>query len=117
MPVLLLNLVARLGVPERWRGIAAWGGLLLAALALYGSVRGGIALWFAWHDKAVVAADRTAANAKLSARQIDAERASGASKDARDQAIATNQSDLQEKTDAAAANGTSPLDALFDELH
>lgn len=102
-----------LGIGERWARPIAWA---LLILAIAGTAR---LLWGAWistHDKAVVAADRDAAAVQVLTNSIAADRAAGAAKDDRDAAFRNEQSNLQEKADAAAGNGASPLDAVFDEL-
>jgi hypothetical protein len=56
--VILANLGLSQRVAERWAPLVA-AGLAIGALAGLG---GGVALWFHFHDKHVVAADRQAAN-------------------------------------------------------
>lgn len=113
---LFLGLAASLKVPERWRARAAVGLGLGMLLVLVAVAWGAVALWFGQHDAKAVSTDRAASNAEVLGRVVDVDRAAGAAKDQRDAANLANQSDLQEKADAAAANDTSPLDALFNEL-
>jgi hypothetical protein len=109
-------LAARLvawSVPARAARPIAWAILLLAlGLLLWGAW----SLWLDRHDARVVEADRSATTAQVLGNVVAADRGAGAAKDARDRAFQNEQSNLQEKADAAAGNGASPLDALFDEL-
>ncbi|WEK00614.1 MAG: hypothetical protein P0Y59_02665 [Candidatus Sphingomonas phytovorans] len=113
---MIAALAARLiawSVPARAARPLAWAMVLLVAGLL---VWGAWSLWLGRHDKAVVEADRSAGTAQVLANVVAADRGAGATKDARDSAFAAEQSNLQEKADAAADNRSSPLDALFNEL-
>lgn len=105
--------LAAAGISERFARPLAWAALILVA---------GLLLWLAWtiwlgkHDRKIVTDDRNGATTQVLGNVIAADRGAGAAKDARDRAFAAEQSNLQEKADAAADNGASPLDALFDEL-
>lgn len=116
MIAFLLPLVARLGVPERLQRAAAWIATALALAALAGLLWGAWGLWLGHHDTRIVGADRATATIAAQKREIIADRAAGAAKASRDDTFATNQQDLKEKTDAAARDDSSPLDALFNEL-
>lgn len=110
----IVRLLAGIGVPKNYRrGLAEI--LLVGALALLLWI--GLGMWLSGHDKAVIAADRAAGDVAAMNSALAADRAAGAAKDQRDRAFAAEQSALQEKADAAADNGASPLDALFNELH
>lgn len=111
---LVVRLLGRIGVPENCRRILAEI-LLTGALVLLLWL--GLSIWLSRHDKAVIAADRAAADVAVMNTVVSADRAAGADKDQRDRAFANEQSRLQEKADAAADNRASPLDALFNELH
>ncbi|WP_034157908.1 hypothetical protein [Sphingomonas sp. ERG5] len=100
-------------VPDKIARPVVWAILLLGSgLLLWGTWL----LWLGKHDAGIVAADRNAATVQVLGNVIAAERGAGAAKDARDRAFQNEQSNLQEKADAAAGNGASPLDALFNEL-
>jgi hypothetical protein len=109
----IATLLVRAKVPSSWARPMAW--LLIAVI-------GALLIWWGWthwlarHDQAVVATDRAAGTTAVLTNVIEADRAAGAAKDIRDRDFAADQTNLQEKADAAADNGTSPLDALFDEL-
>lgn len=106
-------LLLRWGVRERWTRPLAWAALILAAAAIGQLVW---SHWLAGHDGRVVAADRDAGTVKVLTNTVAADRAASEAKGARDAAFRNEQANLQEKADAAADNGASPLDALFDEL-
>lgn len=86
--------------------------LVLAALLVAGIA----SIWLGRHDRAVVAADRSQATITVLSNTIAAQRKAGAAKDARDRAFAEEQTNLQEKADAAAGDGASPLDAVLDGM-
>jgi len=109
----IASLLLRGGVADRWARPIAWALLLGLAICV------ALAAWSAWlsrHDQATVAADRGAATVQVLSNTVAADREAGAAKDARDQAFRNEQSNLQEKADAAADNGASPLDAVLDGL-
>lgn len=108
----IVSLLVKAGVAQRWAQPVAWG--LVLGLAAFLAVT-------AWsflgrHDRAVVAADRSATSVQVLTNTVATDRAAGAAKDARDAAFRNEQSNLQEKADAAADNGASPLDAVLGEL-
>lgn len=105
--------LVRRGAADRWARPLAW---LLLILAVAGIARLGWGLWISRHDKAVVAADRNAATVQVLTNAMRADREAGAAKDARDQAFRNEQTKIQEKADAAADNGASPLDAVLEQL-
>lgn len=94
----------------RW---TAWA-IVVCAIALIVWTAG--TLWLGQHDRAVTARDRAAGNAQAAAAALNADRAAGAAQDARDRAWRNAQNQIEEDVDAAADNGASPLDALFDRL-
>jgi hypothetical protein len=94
--------LVRLGAAQRWARPIAWA-LLAAVLVSVGWLAW--SLWISRHDQAVRSSDRNAAD-----------RAAGAAKGVRDAAFRNEQANLQEKADAAADNGASPLDAVLDQL-
>jgi hypothetical protein len=100
-------------VPAKVARPVAWVILILVVGLL---LWGGWSLWLGKHDARVVKDDREAATVQVLGNVIAADRGAGAAKDARDRAFEAEQSNLQEKADAAAGNGASPLDALFNEL-
>lgn len=109
---MIASIAARLvsaGVSERAARPIAWAGLILL-VALLGW--GAWSLWLGKHD----AVDRAQSNVEALNAVVGADRGAGAAKDARDHAFQGEQFNLQEKADAAVANGASPLDAVFDEL-
>lgn len=115
MPVVgaLAARLATAGLSNRAARVFAWA-ILLVILALI--AWGAWALWLDDHDDTVIAADRSKATIETLNSTIAADRGAGAAKDARDRAFANEQDQLQKEVDDAAANGTSPLDALFDRL-
>lgn len=113
---LLLALVARWGVPERFQRLAAGFAGVVAALLLLGALYGGWRLWLHRHDSAIVAANRKAANDQVANMVNAADGVAGNAQAKRDADFANSQTELKEKADAAADNGASPLDAVFDRL-
>lgn len=113
---MIAALAARLiaaGVSERFaRPLAIAGLVLVAALLAWAAW----SMWLGKHDAAVIAADRSATTIEALNVTLGADRAAGAAKGERDRAFDDEQSNLQEKADAAVANGASPLDAVFDGL-
>ncbi|WP_337846233.1 hypothetical protein [Sphingomonas sp.] len=115
MPVIggLAAKLATFGLSDRVARFAAWAvAIVVLALVTWGAW----SLWLSNHDDAVIRKDRDAATIEVQGKTIEGERAAGAAKDGRDRAFAQEQQQLKEKADDAAANGTSPLDTLFDEL-
>lgn len=114
---LALRLLTGLGVSQRVSRALAPFALAAAALVTLGALYGlGTLAWHLWlghHDKQVVAADRTAANAAFRARQVEAERKAGDAKAARDLGEARTQQDLQGKLDHAKETGASGADAVW----
>lgn len=115
MPAFILSLATRL-FGERFARAAAVVMLIAAALVAIGLARLSWVIWLRSHDRAVIAVDRSNANAQASGSVLAADRAAGATKDRRDREFAAEQAQLKEKTDAAADDGSSPLDVLFDQL-
>lgn len=105
-------LIAR-GLGERAAKRLAVVGAALAAIALL------VALWAIYdhfNDKSAVREALAPAEATFRAEQIEAERAAGAAKAARDSADDRSQQDLQEKADEAKRTGGSSLDAVWNGL-
>lgn len=98
-----------------------FGLMLLLAIAVAGGVLwGGWAIFDHLNDRKAVEAATNAGNAQFRAKQVTAERTAGAAKDARDSSDAAESNTLQEKIDAAEANGSSAADdvwgsGLFDD--
>lgn len=113
---LFLAVAARLGVPERFKRLAAIGLATVALASLAAAGWGAFKLWDWFDDRKAVIEDRNKSNAALRGRVIQADRAAGAAKDARDRAFDADQDRLKEKADEAKRAGRSPLDAMFDEL-
>lgn len=115
MPVIggIAAKLATLGLSDRVARLVAWA---VAIVVIGLIVWGAWSLWLSSHEDAVIRKDRDAATVEVQGKTIAGERAAGAAKDGRDRAFAQEQQQLKEKADDAAANGTSPLDALFDEL-
>lgn len=109
----LAKLLLKGGVAEAWARPLAWA-LLVGALVSIALVA-----WSGWlsrHDQAVRAIDRATSTIEVLNNTVAADRAAGAAKDGRDADLRNEQSNLQEKADAAADNGASALDAVFSEL-
>jgi hypothetical protein len=115
MPAFIISFAARL-FGERFARAGAIATLIVAALAAIGVARLSWSIWLRAYDRSVIAVDRADANAQASGAVLAAERAAGASKERRDREFADEQAQLKEKADAAANDGSSPLDALFDQL-
>lgn len=110
----IVRLLGTIGVPENCRRIIAeivLTGVIVVVLWIV------LGVWLSRHDRRVVAADRSAGDVAVLNTTLAADRAAGAAKDRRDRDFGNDQRDLQEKADAAADNGASPLDVLFGELH
>lgn len=105
--------LVRLGAAQRWARPIAWA-LLAAVLVSVGWLAW--SLWISRHDQAVRSSDRNAATVQVLTNTVAADRAAGAAKGVRDAAFRNEQANLQEKADAAADNGASPLDAVLDQL-
>lgn len=96
--------------------IARWIARAIVICAIGLIVWAAAALWLGQHDQAVTARDRAVGNAQAAAAALSADRAAGAAQDARDRAWRNEQTQIEEDVDAAADNGASPLDALFNRL-
>lgn len=105
--------LAAAGLSSKAARFAAWA-IVIVVIGLI--AWGAWALWLDDHDDAVIAADRSKATIETLNSTIAADRGAGAAKDERDRAFANEQDHLEKEVDDAAANGTSPLDALFDRL-
>jgi anti-sigma factor RsiW len=113
----LVPLVIRAGVPSRFAKVAAW---LAAAAVIVGLCVVAVAVfrgWIADGKQEAVATDRALSDGEIKGVVINAERSAQANQQAVDDAFENSQARAQEKTDEATRNRTSPLDALFRELH
>lgn len=115
MPVIgdIAAKLATAGLSSRAARFAAWA---IVAIFVGLIAWGAWSLWLSDHDAAVIRDDRAASSVETLGKSLDAERKAGATKDARDATFANQQDQLEKEADDAAANGTSPLDALFDQL-
>lgn len=116
MPVLILTLLARSGIPARYTKALAW---LLFALIVAGLCWAAVAAfrgWVADGKEQAVAVDRSDVTAGAYNMVIAADRAASANAVDRDEAFANSQDQAKDATDEAARNRTSPLDALYNEL-
>lgn len=116
MPVLILNLLARAGIPARFSKFLAW---LLFALIVVGLCWAALAAFRGWvhagKDEAV-RVDRGDVTAGAYNLVIAADRAASANAIERDEMFDNSQDQAKDATDEAARNRTSPLDALYNEL-
>lgn len=101
------------GATERAAKLLAPFVLGLAVLALLGALWGAWELFDWWDDRQAIQRDRAAANAEFRGKQIEAERAAGGNKTARDRAEDDRQRDLQEELDDAEAAGDSGADDVW----
>lgn len=116
IPGILLTLAGRLGFTGMLKNVA---GVVIGIAGFLAIVAVGAVIAFqiiGAHDRHVISQDRAVSNAEVLNAQIGAERQAGADKQTRDDQFATNQTEMKEATDAAAQNGNSPLDSLFDKL-
>ena len=116
IPLILIKLAMRFGVPDRFRKLAACAIGVVAILIVIGLGYCAFEYWFAKHDYTVIQNDRAVSNADIRNTQIETERQAGADKTTRDDQFATNQTELKDTSDAAAGNSNSPLDSLFGKL-
>ncbi|MGD9470599.1 MAG: hypothetical protein AB7G24_00710 [Novosphingobium sp.] len=96
----LITLFARWGLPERIRAPLATAATIVAAVAL---VLGAWNVWLHFHDRAVVAADRKAAQAAAAKAALDAERAANRADAARQDQIRANDATTRKAIDDAVA--------------
>lgn len=116
----LLGLVLPIGTARKY---APFGFALACILALLAGLALFKLAWpvFDWfNDREAVAEDRDKANAEFTKKQLDAERAAGATKDARDAETARQQKELNDAIDQADRDGRSAADdawngGLFDQ--
>lgn len=116
MPVIILTLLARTGIPARFTKALAW---LLFALIVAGLCWAAVAAfrgWVADGKEEAVRVDRSDVTAGAYNLVIAADRAASANAIDRDEAFDNSQDQAKEATDEAVRNRTSPLDALYSEL-
>ena len=110
MPPFLLPVIAALRQVPPWLW-SVLGILAAAALVL------GLSECHARHAAAdAVKLDRATGNADASNRALAADRAATDNQSARDAAFRNQQQQQEDKIDEAARKGSSPLDALFNQL-
>lgn len=102
-----------LGVSAETARLVAPLGIVLALLLAAGATWGAFRLWDWWDDRAAIEEATAKANADFRARQVEAERAAGAGKEARDAANADGQRDLERKVRDADKDGDSGADAAW----
>jgi hypothetical protein len=113
---MIAALLLRLGLSQRVSGILAW---VLPVALFVAFVLGCIVLINRDANKRVadaVAADRDAGNVTALVIDRAASQSASANQQAADAQFRNTQDQAKEKTDEAARNRASPLDALFNEL-
>lgn len=109
MPPVLIALMARWGVPARFREAAAVVAAIVAACALAGLLWGVVALWFRAHDARVIERARDKGNIEALQRQKRADDADATARAADDVRLDTSS---KGRTDAIDANPADPYRAL-----
>lgn len=102
--------------PQTARRFALPGFILAACLAgllAFGLFKLGWGIFDWFNDREAIQQDRREANAEFAGKQIDAERAAGAGKHARDTAESETQEGLENEVDDADRNGRSAADDLW----
>jgi hypothetical protein len=101
MIAFLLPILARWGVPEPLRKLAAYAALVVGFLALCGLVVGAWALLVHRHDKQVIQTYDATQAAKVTATELQAEQTADTNDAARQQTRAVQAKDLNDARDEA----------------
>ena len=105
---LLLRLAASIGVPDRFRRVAAIGFAALFTLLIFALLYFGVQRAIGHHDDTVRKLDR-ADGVEASAQ---ADRSAGAAKDTRDTEFRSQQSNLEDLINAPPPDNGTALDSL-----
>ena len=100
MPVFILTLLARSGVPARFTKTLAWFLFALIVLALCWAVLANFRAWVADGKEQAVAIDRSDVTIEAANLVINATSAATANQMARDDAFADDQEELQREVDS-----------------
>ncbi|MDE0879997.1 MAG: hypothetical protein OSB00_15250 [Sphingomonas bacterium] len=104
----LLRLAASIGVPDRFRRIAAIGFAALFTMLICALLYFGVQRAIGHHDDTIRKLDRAGGIAA----SAQADRVAGAAKDARDDEFRSHQSNLEDLIDASPPDNGTALDSL-----
>lgn len=115
MPIWLISIVARAGVPQRLQRVAAGAAAALFFAFLFAAAVFGVRAWLHGREQTAVKIDRYDATAEAAKRVLAADRAATANQIDRDQVFANSQEGLRDEVrtkGTAAAVGPATVGVL-----